>query len=366
VDQAIAKGVGFLKQCLTGEKPDIYLQRSTGAAALAGLTLLNCGVKATDPALQQVLSRVRDKSRDLNARGATYEIAICVWFLDRLNEPRDKPLIKSLALRLIGGQDAQGGWDYTCPKLSSEEEEQLLVLLKSKDPSAANAPQRLKGLPVLRVRPGREVQLGQPAGRNDNSLAQFAVLALWAAQKHGVPAGRSLALAEARFRACQASNGSWGYLFSGRSRVDSMTCAGLVALAAGRGVSREKRRPVLEDGAVKNGFRFLAQSLGRKPQGRGAGGRRGRLGRGTLLGASSWGDLYYLWSVERVGMIYDLREIEGIKWYNWGVEVLLPAQQEDGSWHDSFAGVVDTSFALLFLKRVNVAEDLTEKIKLGA
>ena len=50
-------------------------------------------------------------------------------------------------------------------------------------------------------------------------------------------------------------------------------------------------------------------------------------------------------------------------WYAWGVDVLLPSQHGDGSWEDIHTRPVDTCFALLFLKRLNVAHDLTKVLQ---
>jgi hypothetical protein len=87
---------------------------------------------------------------------------------------------------------------------------------------------------------------------------------------------------------------------------------------------------------------------------------------GTIFGADSWGDLYLLWSIERVGVIYDVREIQpggGREWYPWGADIILANQKDGGQWEDRFPGVPDTCFALLFLKRANIAKDLTDKLR---
>jgi hypothetical protein len=76
--------------------------------------------------------------------------------------------------------------------------------------------------------------------------------------------------------------------------------------------------------------------------------------------------LYYVWSIERIGVLYDLTKIgkQNLDWYHWGVDVLLPTQHPSGKWETfSYHGandLSDTCFALLFLKRVNLAQDLTD------
>ena len=69
--------------------------------------------------------------------------------------------------------------------------------------------------------------------------------------------------------------------------------------------------------------------------------------------------------MERVAVVYDLEKIGGKDWYGWGSQLLVESQNADGNWSDTFAGLPDTSFALLFLKRVNVVKDLTDKLALN-
>ena len=82
------------------------------------------------------------------------------------------------------------------------------------------------------------------------------------------------------------------------------------------------------------------------------------------------GDLYFLWTLERVGVIYSKDLIGGKDWYDWGYPIVLKAQEPDGSWDEKhrqrFGPEVDTPFALLFLKLANIARDLTEIIRRGA
>ena len=69
---------------------------------------------------------------------------------------------------------------------------------------------------------------------------------------------------------------------------------------------------------------------------------------------------YYLWSLERVAVALNLDTIGNKDWYAWGSGLLLSNQEEDGTWQGDYGtGGVDTCFALLFLKRANLAMDLT-------
>jgi hypothetical protein len=388
VNAAIDQGVQFLRKAL-GNDARFKKVRRLGVRALAGLTLLSCGVPGNDPAVRRVAEAVRGQTGRLTL---TYDLSVCVWFLDKLNDPADRPLLRTLALRLVAGQGFNGGWNYNCPVLKPADEEKLVALLKkhtlpsalesnsgSEEPTDPPKPRRevkrevfrrftvdLDHLPALRFKPGEEFEYRQ-AGREDNSLTQFATLALWAALKHGVRAERALAFAEARFRAAQNPNGSWGYMWRmGRvspGHNDSMACAGLLGIAVGRGVApkggKSGARPALtRDPVVARALAFLGKRVGDVP-----GRRPTRRGRGSLIGAAAGGDLYFLWSLERVGVVYDLKKVGEVNWYDWGSKILVDAQRPNGSWAEMRGPVVDTCFALLFLKRVNVVADLTTKLQ---
>jgi hypothetical protein len=200
---------------------------------------------------------------------------------------------------------------------------------------------------------------------SDNSNTQFAILGVWVASRHGVPTERALERIARRFRASQTYEGQWGYAYSvpGHQGTPSMTGAGLLGLAVGLGLAvppenaRYANSAPPPDPIVEKGLHAIAQSIG-KPLGQ-AGRRRGR--------ARSDVNLYFLWTLERVGVLYNLREIDGKDWYRWGAELLLDAQNPDGSWSaGDYHGAVpnlDTSFALLFLKRANLVQDLSKRLE---
>src|SRR5262249_3700686 len=71
---------------------------------------------------------------------ATYELSLAILFLDRLGEPRDQGLIRTMALRLVAGQTAAGGWDYHVPLLKPTESDQLFVLLEKTTPRTFRDP----------------------------------------------------------------------------------------------------------------------------------------------------------------------------------------------------------------------------------
>ena len=61
---------------------------------------------------------------------------------------------------------------------------------------------------------------------------------------------------------------------------------------------------------------------------------------------------YYLYGLERMGILAHTRFLGPTDWYEEGAEYLLGEQEDYGSWAEGPAGdVVTTCFGLLFLKR---------------
>src|SRR5262249_28344609 len=127
-DRAVDRGVAYLKSI---QQPDgTWPNREIGATALAGLTLLECGVEEKDPSVQKAADAVRRLSIGLTH---TYSLALSILFLDRLGEQGDVALIESMTVRLLAGQNANGGWTYSCPNLPESELRRLTNLLTQRN-----------------------------------------------------------------------------------------------------------------------------------------------------------------------------------------------------------------------------------------
>ena len=108
VNQAIESGVRFLRRSQhpqghwgTGTGPGSDKGWAVGYTALAGLTLVECGVPTSDPGLKNAAKGVRAYAKDLDS---TYEVALVILFLDRMGDRSDNQTIQMLAARLIAGQ----------------------------------------------------------------------------------------------------------------------------------------------------------------------------------------------------------------------------------------------------------------------
>jgi hypothetical protein len=369
VNRAVDRGVVHLKKYLDGNNRGGRLGgHAIGEGALIGLTLLECGVAPEDKYVQDLATLIRDEKERLTH---TYSLALSIFFLDRLGDPADRGLIETYALRLAAGQTAIGAWTYNCPLLTDAEHQKFAEYLNTnasmngssgmRAQGAEKLPARLKNCGVVLWQRG--VKPGGPGfAGGDNSNTQFALLGLWVARRNGAPVQPSLAFVERYFRQSVGADGGWGYTsgFKIMPSTASMTCAGLLGLAVGHGVQvkmgdEKGDRPPVADAGMARGFRALEAHLKAHMNGGPAPGKRAAI-QGFGIGGR---DYYLFWSIERVAMIYDLKKLAGREWYPWLSKLLVDAQKADGSWGGAEH---DNCFALLVLRRANVAKDLTRSL----
>ena len=195
------------------------------------------------------------------------------------------------------------------------------------------------------------------SGADDNSNTHFALLGLWAARRNNTPVELSLGLAAERFQKTQAKVGGWGYVVRSPPK-NTMTCVGLMGLGMGHGSAAE----LFAEAAAKNNA--PAQTLAKDPAIHEALKALGQYldGAESLRGLEARVDLYFLWSLERVGMLYRQKEFGKKDWFLYGSKLILEKQQSDGRWQLHYDSPIDTAFALLFLNRSDLVEDLTNNL----
>jgi hypothetical protein len=240
----------------------------------------------------------------------------------------------------------------------------------------------IRHLPVITGKPFPATMrtARRPLSRPDNSNSQFALLALWAARRHDVPIERTMRLVLRRYHSSQLGDGGWSYL-NAADRIPpkermmtrpfesrpSMDCVGLLGLGMAHGCAQE----IAAARAANNKEKGAALRLGQEDPAI----RRGLLALGQFIGQPTGAkvvrleNLFFLWSVERTAVLYNLKTIGGKDWYGWEADMLLVNQQGDGHWESSqlyrggFNPLVETCLALLILKRVNLVQDLTDNLR---
>jgi hypothetical protein len=304
-----------------------------------------------------------------------------------------------MGLRLISGQMESGAWNYKTERLNAEDLERYDKLLKTHWPWSAAHPRPPSPKPgasadgkddkpvakgvlggddpgkVKKTRPNQpvidlhkmpyaELFWFRPLNRvtpggGDNSNAQFALLGLWVARRHDVPSECPILLGYEHFRTSQNADGGWAYSSGPLASSNTMTCAGLMALAMGNGAfptDKAKGKDSADAAAIKKALHTLSEHIGVPAK--------------EADARPPMQNMYFMWSVERVAVLSDLKTIGGKDWYAWGAQILVANQAGDGHWAGpEYTGggrsdAVDTCFALLFLKRANLAPDLTRSMRL--
>ncbi|MGA2616269.1 MAG: DUF4159 domain-containing protein [Thermoguttaceae bacterium] len=311
VRTAIDRGVSYLKQ---NQSPDgtwsEYPGQPGGVTALCTLALLNAGVDPQDEHVQLALADLRRRRPQ-----QTYVAALITMVLCRAEPEKDQVLIghhvEWLQKNQIPDGKRKGAWSY-------------------------------------------------PFGSGDNSNSQFALLALYEADRLA-ESGRiqvrverdTWELARHYWISCQNRDGSWGY-YTPLPGSGSMTCAGISSLVIASDVVHRADAQVLgdridcctrsvveESEKVEAGIEWLRQNFSVE------------LNPGGRVGL--W-HLYYLYALERVGRLTNRRFIGNHDWYREGVAQLLRQQDNlSGYWKSSTHAEenpdIATSLALLFMAK---------------
>jgi hypothetical protein len=302
---AIERGVAYLKreQSPRGRWNEMA-GYDGGVTALCTLALLNSGVGVDDPAVRKALVTLRALELD-----KTYTVSLQTMVLCAAEPRKDMMKIRNnvqwLESHQIREGPRKGAWSY----------------------------------------PG-------PGG--DNSNAQFAVLALYEAQRVGVGVSRETWELSANYwRTTQNADGSWGYV-PGDVGSGSMTCAGIgglaissAALESGDAAIENGEviccRPHEDDDALERAIEWLALRFSVDHNPRPAGG-----GQSVLY--------YYLYGLERAGRLTARRFIGEHDWYREGAEQLVREQDSlshywKGGWYAEKDPRISTAMALLFLSK---------------
>lgn len=364
ITEARLKGVEFLKSKQLDDGSWEFPAHEVGITALCTLALLENGVPQSDPVIEKGHRFVRKSTKEL---GSTYDIALSIVLLSRLDEYGNKQTIRDLGARLIAGQNTGGGWSYTCPaKITSS----------------------ILSNPETRPKP--------PEGVGDNSCTQFAVLGLWTASRSGMDIDQPMAAIANRFRTTQNSDGGWPYTTKvateGEKGVttnpsgSAMTFAGLFSLTVARA---NKLRKQLEErevggdnktkpspsGSAKKKVEKSDDKKDAPPEEREKSEEGATLMKDPIFakGLERAGQFvhggdqsrYFLWTIERLGVLLGQEKIGGVDWFAKGASTLVKTQQSDGSWPEAHndKGLSQTSFAVLFLRKANLGSDISRLLE---
>jgi hypothetical protein len=306
VQRSIDRGIAYLRKSQSQRGGwEEFAGQSCGLSALCTLALSNAGVVKDDPAMVQSMRYLRSFEPN-----ETYSVALQTLVYCQLGAAGDLPRIRRNVEWLVANQrlagtspDRVGSWDY-----------------------------------------------GNGRGSGDPSNAQFAILALGAAQDRGIDVDPAVFAQALDYWVRRQRDGGWSY-GSTRRVSGSMTCAGIASLIIAGGRLADGSSRIVGDRVQCCG----GQTAEQDPIEEGL----NWLGRNFTLQVNPGGDsmtfFYYLYALERVGRLSGRRFIGEHDWYREGAERLLGIQDEFVGFWSGTGGMetrdVATSFALLFLSK---------------
>ncbi len=356
IDQAIQKGVQFLKGA---GSPSAYNPKDAwhvpDSDELILLTLVHADVPEDDPAIQKYLKKALESKLHKN-----YKVCLQAMALEEIDRVAYQGRIAQCAQHLVDNICRNGQWGYGDPSpaqkgIATGGPRRGVSTSGVRQYGSAGGP-RVKPEVTHKI-PVRQTRFGGDSG--DNSNSQYAALGLRACHDAGIVLPKTVVLLarkwwestivmnrdkDARVATGEVSAppGGWGY----RITHNTEPYASMTAGATGGLVIYDYilDRDWKKDRVVHAGLSWMANnySVTANTGGPSHGGK----------GPKGW-LYYYLYALERLGILYDTKTIGGHDWYAEGARHLLQAQKPDGSWDESHykQPAWDTCFAILFLKK---------------
>jgi hypothetical protein len=358
VDEAVRKGITFLKKAPT---PGFGAADMTDTFEIVLLTFVHAEVSQTDEKFQEYLKKLLERPLD-----ATYQAVLQAMILEELERVKYQPKIVQAAQFLVDNQCVNGQWSYGDPTPYAKEPPPVKEVAsggaKSRDgarefgaPSAKEKPKVRTRIPVKKMKDG-------PAN-GDNSNSQYAALGLRACFDAGIVLPPDVIQKARRWwiESQHDSGGEKGVATGGDisgpprgwcyNRTDvcakkhhpyaSMTAGAVGAMAIYNFMLDFDRK---KDPTIRSGLAWLNAHWSVTTN-------EGSPEFVTDTKAESY---YYLYALERAGMLLDMPTIGNHDWYLEGAKGILDAQKENGSWAAGGGrsnSTWDTCYAILFLKK---------------
>jgi hypothetical protein len=381
VDRAIENGIKYLKANNAAHLARFkHAERDMQNCELVLWTYVHAGVPENDPAFKQLFDDMMARKLE-----ATYCVSLQAMILEEIQRVKYQHRIAQCAQFLVDNQSTQGFWGYGDPSIFVEDVPTTApgradVSSGTGKPGSAKKFDELPP-PGMRYKPPvknkMKITKKREGNPNDNSNTQYATLGLRACHDAGIeieakvidalidwyrktqkqpePPEIQLDFRDANGQpiskgqsgvmdAAKAPPAGWCYGQHDHKAYGSMTAGSMGGLAIMLYIKDNdggKRRSWRRDKDVLEGLAWLAKnfSVTYNP---------GPYEHGGFAENSQHQYYYYLYALERAGMLFGTETMGTHEWYPEGAKVLIESQGADGRWG---GGVVDTCFAILFLKR---------------
>jgi hypothetical protein len=322
-------------------------EMSGGQSALITTALLKAGQSPDNPEIKMGINMILANCRDGAYKSGAhhvYEAGVSIMALANADPVQYKPQIEMIVKFLISVQQSNGGWFYANPAHDTD---------------------------------------------GDTSITQYAILGLWEAARAGVAVPKKVWDQAAGWHMkYQNPDGSFSYhpvegaFGFGQGGTHTMTVAGTASLYVARLYlypdardidevkSKSKKRspnykkygllepaaePIGEEGDRRAAAAAAVADTNYRPTSRLAAIDK------SIASGMSWltkrftvepksgHDIYYLYGIERLMALSNLKEIDGHDWYAEGAALLCRTQDAAGTWNDQCGIEAATALGLMFL-----------------
>ncbi len=334
IDESIDRGAEWLAgtQAPNGSFA-AELGQPLGGTALSVLALLHSGMAPDHDVIRRAFEFMRILHRASGSSRHTYSASVSIMALAEYRRARgelskeDRDWLASLVTFLLKSRTAGGAWRYPGPRdgFDNSNTQYALLALKEARRSGVPVPEEVFAK-VLTHFISRQERRGAKVRRSREEGGD----GVYSANRRTV-AGYDYAR-------------GWGYI-EPQGVTGSMTAAGTAAVAICLSELQDRRwRSLIAAGekAMWDGIAWLGKNFSVRDNPRGNAG---------------W-HYYYLYGLERAGVLAGVVYMAGHRWYAEGAKYLVDAQSPDGSWRvpsamrgGRQADPVTQAFALLFLAR---------------
>ncbi|HEV3027152.1 MAG TPA: hypothetical protein VG457_06235 [Planctomycetota bacterium] len=357
IDGAVRKGLAYLK---TAKTPPVEFARISDTSELVLLTFVHGGVPESDDTFQEYFRRMMNGPLE-----RTYKVALQAMILEDLDRVKFQSRIAQCAQFLVDNQCGNGQWSYGEPTAYVKDPgpaKEVATPAPPRDGAREFGPSGRKEKPKVKSRiPVRKMKEGPATG--DNSNSQYAALGLRACHDAGIVLPKeSIQLARRWWIESQHETGEEkgvatggdlpgtprGWCYSKQTvcaknhrAYASMTAGAVGALAICDFILDQDRK---KDPAIRSGLAWLSAHWSVTAN-------EGPVEFDTSTRTELF---YFLYALERAGMLVDLPTVGKHDWYGEGASAILEVQKADGSWSGGAPRcnpTWDTCFAILFLKK---------------